>query len=467
VTTKTNKATGFKTTYSYNEVTGLLNSEKDHLGLVTKYEYDAFGRQTKATYPDRTYSVKTLQWCNDSNLPKALYYSYEEASGTSPVWTYYDVLGKEIRKEQYGFKKDAKITIDTEYNTKGQVWKVTEPYKQPEEASSDKQTYTYDDYGRIKTIVATAGTTTYDYDGLTTKTTTPNGVKEEVKNAAGQLVSSSVNGTSVEFTYWPSGLTKTATPKGGVAVETTFDLQGNKISLVDPDAGTITSKYNGFGELVWQEYIKKDENGNLKTIRTESLYDTAGRNYKTIINGVPTETKFSTTTGFVDWVKKENGHEVEYKYDGLGRVTTLTETVDGKSFSFKTTYDSFGREKTSTYPSGYSVSNYYTATGHLEQVKDPSGNNIWKGEIVNARGQFKQCLKGSKVISYDFDERGLPKTILSNGIINQFYKFKDDGNLEFRQDFVSNYKESFTYTTNKQLDSDFDFKGKSNLKIQC
>jgi hypothetical protein len=57
-------------------------------------------------------------------------------------------------------------------------------------------------------------------------------------------------------------------------------------------------------------------------------------------------------------------------------------------------------------------------------------------------------------IYFEYDEKNLPQSIVSDGIINQYYSFYDDLNLEYRQDLLSDQIESFTYTTStNQLES--------------
>ncbi len=452
VHTKTNDFTGFTNTYNYDEETGLLDSEEDHIGLITSYQYDDFGRNTVINYPDGTYTVKALQWNNGDGPTNALFYNYEESSGQSPLWTWYDDLGRIIRKDYYGYKRDSKIFVTTSYNNKGQKDYVSEPYAAE---MGQKTSYTYDDYGRVDKIVSPAGTTSYTYDGLTNTTTSPNGKTIETKNAAGQLVSSSVNGRVVDFTYWPSGQVKTSTPEGGVAVTTNYNLQGNRIEIVDPDGGIVTSEYNGFGELTLEQFVKTDEDGNQDTITTKNYYDDAGRNISSNVNGVNTTTDYNPTSGTINAItNSETGHQISYKYDDLGRITTTTENINDELFTFGTTYDSYGREESRTYPSGYSVTYKYTETGQLEQVLDPSGNNIWQGVSVYDDGQFKECKKGSKSINFTYEnERRLPQTIKSDGIIDMYYEFKEDGNLDYRKDYISGNSESFNYDDYNQLES--------------
>ncbi len=456
---KINDFTTFKTSYTYDESKGVLNTTTNHLGLTTSYKYDGFGRKIKTSFPDGTHAVNALQWANGNGPTGAKYYAYTERSGESPVWKWYDDLGREIRTESYGLDTNRKIWVDTDYNAIGQVQSVSEPYF-ANGVKKSAASYLYDELGRVTTLTTPMGNTTTVYGGLTTTVTSPNGVKEEVRNGAGQIMTSTVNGGAVSFDYWPSGLTKTATPAGGKAVKTFFNLQGRRIKLIDPDAGTIDSEYNGFGELTWEEHKKTKPDNTIETIRTTYNYDNAGRVLTTVRNGVTTTTVYNSSTGLVESIAKP-GHEVSYKYDEngmakLGRVTTTTEKIENdKSFSFKSGYDAFGRENRRTYPSGFYTTNHYNKYGYLTEVKSAGGKSIWKAIAANARGQLKRTKKGVLETSFAYDEeRGLPQTILADGVIDHHYIFNEKGNLQSREDFISHHLESFTYKPeNNQLAS--------------
>jgi YD repeat-containing protein len=65
------------------------------------------------------------------------------------------------------------------------------------------------------------------------------------------------NGKVVTYEYYPSGLVKKCYPYGELSenvqpLQMEYDLQGNRTKLIDPDAGTVVSKYNGLGELQWE-----------------------------------------------------------------------------------------------------------------------------------------------------------------------------------------------------------------------
>ncbi|WP_158648321.1 FG-GAP-like repeat-containing protein, partial [Candidatus Symbiothrix dinenymphae] len=279
IRSKTNHL-GETTTYDWDEARGLLNSENNRLGS-TSYKYDGWGRLTNTTYPDGLKSVATLQWAGSTagKPTNAKYYSYAETSGQSPVIIWYDALGRELRSESYGLSKK-KIWVDTEYNTKGQVYRVSEPYFDTG-TKTWASTYSYNIYGMIDSIVTPMGTTNYAYLGFTTIVTTPTDTKETTINAAGLVVSETTNEKTVNFTHYASGLVKTATPEGDPKLNhelsMEYDLQGNRTKLTDPDAGTITSKYDGWGQLT-EEKQKIHDNSY---VTTSYNYATSGLlNYK-------------------------------------------------------------------------------------------------------------------------------------------------------------------------------------------
>ncbi len=453
---RTEAATGFSTTYNYDENQGLLNYQVNHLGLKTSYEYDGFGRKTKTNLPDGRFAVTALQWRNGNGPSKAKYYKYTEISGKSPVWVWHDGLGRELRSETYGLHTNKKIITDTEYDNKGRVKQTFEPYFEGGTRST-AMAYEYDDYGRVTSASSpTLGTTKTTYNKLSTTVSSPNGTKTETYNAAGQLLTSTVNGRSVSYTYWPSGLAKTATPQGGTAVQTFYDLQGNRTKMIDPDAGTVENKYNGFGDMLWQKQTKSVLSGSSKIITTSYEYDGAGRVKSVTQNGKKTSHSY-TSQGFLNSVKNSD-HEIQYRYDEgrspkLGLITSHTEKVGGKSFTFRTEYDTYNRKKKRIYPSGFFVTNRYTKYGQLTEIKDRSGTSVWKAETANALGQVTKVRKGSKTTTFGYDNRHRPSSIVASGIIDQHYSFSEKGNLDFRRDDISKQKEVFTYDSHNQLQS--------------
>ncbi len=447
VTTKTDDYTSFATNYSYNINTGLLLSETDHQNRETMYEYDGFGRLIKTIYPDGIISVKAHQWANGNGPSGAEYYIYTETSGESPVWTWHDILGREMRTESYGLDESTKICVDTEYDSKGRLYRTSEPY-----FSGGSPTWavtnSYDNYNRITSQQTTMGTVTTNYSGLTTTVTSPDGTKATTVNAAGETVTSTVNGKSVSYTYHPSGLTKTATPEGGIALSMEYDLQGNRTELVDPDAGTITSLYNGFGELVWEKQDIHDADDQITTNYTylpNGLLSSISRNGET--------TNYTYDANYrIESISIANQHSQTFVYDSFDRVTSMSENIQGDIFTTSTTYDDFGRVKKETYPSGFYITNTYSGYGYLTEIKDDDGNSIWKAQTANAFGQLTQTSYGnSQSKTFGFNSKHQPISIVAGNAINHTYAFNDEGNLLYRQDNLTNQKEEFFYDTQNRL----------------
>ncbi len=447
VTTKTDDYTNFATNYSYNVNTGLLLSETDHQNRETTYEYDSFGRLIRTNYPDGIISVKAHQWANGNGPSGAKYYIYTETSGESPVWTWHDILGREMRTESYGLDESTKICVDTEYDSKGRLYRTSEPY-----FSGGSPTWavtnSYDDYNRITSQQTTMGTVTTNYSGLTTTITSPDGTKATTVNAAGETVTNTVNGKSVSYTYHPSGLTKTATPEGGIALSMEYDLQGNRTELVDPDAGTITSLYNGFGELVWE---KQDIHAADDQITTSYTYLPNGLLSSINRNGETTNYTYDANYR-IGSISIANQHSQTFGYDYFDRVTSMSENIQGDVFTTSTTYDDFGRVKKETYPSGFYITNTYSGYGYLTEIKDDDGNSIWKAEAANAFGQLTQTSYGnSQSKTFGFNSKHQPTSIVAGNAINNTYAFNDEGNLLYRQDNLTNQKEEFFYDTLNRL----------------
>jgi len=432
---------GQTTSYKWDSVTTLLKSETNRLGK-TEYTYNSQGQLVETKYPDGKRTAKVLQWAGNGNSYGAKYYSYSETSGSAPEYVWYDALGREMVSETYGLN-NKKISVFKEYLANGKLYRVSEPTFESS-AQSWAATYAYDPYGRTNTVTTLNGTTTTAYTGRKTTTTSPSGIIEQNQKSSGLLDFTIQNGKKVSFTYYPTGLTKTSIPEGGQSITTEYDLQGNRTKLIDPDAGTTESHFNGFGELLWSK--QSMHNGTLITT-TNTYAPTTGLLQNIVRNGETTSYHYDSKNR-IDSIGIIGKHAQSFVYDSFDRVTNHTEYINGKSFSSATEYDALGREKRHKYPSNYWTFNIYDNNGNLIEVRDDYNHSIWKPLEENARGQLTRVSRGGKETSFGFDSRGLPDSIVSPGIINMTYSFNTKGNLEYRQDNLASHtlqKEQFVY----------------------
>lgn len=435
-------------TYNYDEIKGTLTSEVSRLG-TTSYQYDSFGRLKLTTYPDGIKTAHALQWAgNTTGKPTGgIYYSYAETSGNSPVITWHDALGREIRQEQYGLN-NSKIWIDTEYDPGGRVYRISKPYFANTSVSWN-ETYTYDTYGRKSRISTPLGNTVYTYSGLTTTVSTPAGTVVTSINSAGWTASQTTYGKSVTFTHYPSGLVKTSTPQGGQALTMQYDLQGNRTRLVDPDAGIIRSKYNGFGELEW---TKQKIHTSGDSITTSNTYTAAGLLESVTRNGEVTNYIYDSYNR-ISKIAITGKHEQTFTYDNYDRITNVQEKIGNRVYNNQTVYDALGRVWREIYPSGYYTENVYDAYSNVVVVRDNSNRQILKNETENAFGQLTQVTRGSKTTSFGYDARNYPSSMVTSGIANMTTTFLSNGNLSLRKDNLTGCEERYGYDSMNRLTS--------------
>ena len=445
--TETDNQLNQTVTYNYDEPRGLLMAKIDRIG-TTSYQYDSFGRLKLTAYPDGIKIANALQWAGSiSGKPaNAKYYNYSETSGQSPVWVWYDNLGREIRRDSYGLN-GKKIMIGTEYDSKSNIYRTTDPYFE-NTTQTYAATYTYDSYGRPLNTVTPMGTTAYAYSGLTTTVTSPTGTRKTTVNNAGWTTVEETNGKKVSFDFYASGLVKTATPEGGQALSMAYDLQGNRIKLIDPDAGVITSKYDGWGQLMREA---QKINPVADSVVTTYNYYSSGLPNKKIRNGETTNYGYDNLYR-LKWVSIAGKHAQGFTYDSYDRIIQTNDTVDGsKVFVSKTEYDLLGNVYRETYPSGYYITDKYDKYGYLTGVTDGYGSGIWQALESNAKGQLTRYSQGNNSTTVGIDSRGFPTSIVCPNIINLSYSFNSKGNLDYRQDNLTGYKESFNYDATNRL----------------
>jgi RHS repeat-associated protein len=448
------------TNYNWNETTGLLNSTTDSRNRVTSYAYDSFGQLIETYYPDGTQKFSTKQWAGTGGVAGAVYYGISQGSGTASAIVWYDALGREIQSDTYGLNNN-KISASTEYYTsganKGRLYRVSEPYFASNTGSKiwSKTYTTYDDYGRPTLITTPMGNVTTEYNTLTTKVTTPEGTTETTLNSAGQTVTSKVNDKPVYYAYYASGLTKTNTPDGGQAITMVYNLQGNRIKLIDPDGGLTRSEYNGFGQLtkeVQRVHLSGDSISTVNTYKPDGRLESINRNSEVTNYIYDTSNK-----SIVNSISIANKNTQTFSFDEFDRVTGVTETITAngttKTYTTSKEYDALGRISKEIYPSGYYTKNTYDQYSNLTEVRDEvgAGHSIWKADTENARGQLTSVIKGTKTSTYGYDSNGMATSIYAPGVVDMTYHFTSNGNLEYRTDNRTTQQERFIYDVQNRL----------------
>ncbi len=455
--TTTTNALSQSETKTYDGRFGTVASLTGPNGLTTSWTYDNFGRKTLETRADSTTTSWTYTRCADipGVCPSFAANQAVEASTGAPTKTVYiDTLGREIRSEVQGFDGRARVT-DGSYDALGRLINSSKP-RYPGETVY-LTTFSYDILGRgIQTeepsVDGNVPRTVTTYNGLTVSVTLSNAgagtnmpagavqTKTSTKNSQGQPVTvTDTQGNTVTYTYDPFGNLLT-TNAGGVVTSLVYDLRGRKTSMADPDKGNWAYYYNALGELIRQT--------DAKSQTVTMSYDLLGRmTNRSEPDLVSTWTYDSCTKGIgkLCSVSATNGYSRLHGYDGLGRPSTLSITID-TAYSISTTYDSAGRVDTVTYPTGYAVKN------------DPDSTVYWTANAQNAAGQVTSELLGNSLTTtrtYDalFRMSAVTSTGTGGTVHNLAYTFDAVSNVSQRQDLTQSVTENFSYDTLNRLTS--------------
>ncbi|MDL2224480.1 FG-GAP-like repeat-containing protein, partial [Bacteroidales bacterium OttesenSCG-928-M06] len=252
-TTKETNALGEETYYTWNEQKDLLISKEDRLG-VTSYKYNRLGQVAEVYYPDGTMERNSSGWFSGAapvSSSDPYYYTLSEASGQAPAYTWYNASGQEILRETFDFKS-RKISVFNRYDDKGRLFRVSAPSRDSFPHVWDAE-YAYDVYGRDSLMITPTGRTTTTYQGKTTKVVSPLNTVIKTLTEEGLTATVNTDGKTVSYSYYASGKPHKVSPEGGKEIFFEYDLQGNRTKLTDPDAGIVTTLYNGWGQLCEQK----------------------------------------------------------------------------------------------------------------------------------------------------------------------------------------------------------------------
>lgn len=416
VTSATDHA-GNTTLRAFDPATGLCISETDCNGFQTTHTYDALGRPVLTTFPDGTTRATAYTDNGASGMSNVSGHVTVSESGKPQTTAYYDCLGRVIQTLTAGQGK-----IHTEYDHKGRIaWQSAVPTSGTETAVT---CFWYDNFGRLVKDSSLHSVNRYFYGiengGHHHYETVENAMGSQstkLYDAAGRVAEVRDGGGTVKYEYdryIDNGrvLDRTIIITGGNTTTILADSRGNRTRLVDPDAGTTTSTYNPWGKPVTQTDGKGDV--------TSMTYDSQGRMVtKSYTLGVATETYSYTygtdapSKGKLVRVSKDDNTCLEYGYDALGRVSSVTRHISGTSYTHTYSYDADGKLETVEFPDGFTLRREYDTYGRLKCLKDNStGEEIYSVASRNKLGQPKVCWFGNETgVRYSYDDAGKPTNI--------------------------------------------------------
>lgn len=452
--TSTTNAMGQVSTATYDPMYGTMKTLTDPNGLTTHYDSSPLGTFSKTTSPDGITTTTVTRWAKDhKHAPlNALYYNWQQTSGSPEGMVFYHKTGVELRSVTFGFDGSA-LYVDKIYDNKGLVHKESLPYKKGENPIYTE--YLYDDYNRLETVISpdnTTSTTTYSANKVSVTTTSENNeitrTSSKKYNAAGWLIESTDNKNNiVKNEYYCNGSLRKSYIMGqaSTAITLEYDDRGNRTLLTDPNYGRMASLYNAFGEIEEQtnphnELIRFSYNKLSQTTSETSIEGTIDWLYSAAPGRI----------GTLESINKSN-HQTNYSYDNYLRPISVTEIIAGESYTTHFTYNELGWPETTTHPTGITIREGYNQWGYHTTVKiDIAGQQLWKTEDVSPLGMVTRFKTGNGLVTeqtfHPLSMRIQTVKTLKTGsapVQDLEYAWYALGNLQYRKKGA--LTESFTY----------------------
>jgi YD repeat-containing protein len=258
-------------TKAYDNRFGGLTSLIGPNSLTTSWNYDSFGRKTRESRADGTYTIWSYKLCTESgaNCPSSVgpatvawvmieqSHAQNAAISAPEKRRYHDILNRAVRTQTLGFdgagNTAAAVVQDTEYNAKGQVDRQSRPYALNTETPMWTN-FEYDALGRVTSEshpdAGGIAITAFNYNALiTTRTRTVSVLGTDIQN--GQWSTPTITATqgpspwignhpaTVSWTSTNASVVTykcTSTGAGFTANQTSAALSGTSASVTASDA---------------------------------------------------------------------------------------------------------------------------------------------------------------------------------------------------------------------------------------
>jgi RHS repeat-associated protein len=455
-----------QTAYDYRLSVPL--NETDPNGQVTRAEYDVLGRLTAIRRPGDESGLPSLAL----SYHEALTYFWTEARqnlddvNQLTVRKIYTGLGQLVQAQQANVQlpEGARdLVSDTFYDASGRVVRQSVPYAQPllegyhQPDISQLATQTeYDTFGRpwkvtqpdgsaVTTTIALAaeGGRVYQQVTVADAAGIPTTQWADTFGRTTRVVPQI--GPHLEYLYDPAGRLKQvnniAADSEVFSTTLTYDLAGRKLAMDDPDMGIWQYEYDALGNLLRQ----KDALGTqiaftydglnritLKAVTPGSSVISSGNVaylYDQGPNALGQRTGMIDAAGTVAWAYNRNGQVISQ---------TRTITAVNRSYTIRSAYNDAGQLTAITYPDGEVVTNSYNRNGQPLGLQSSYGEALVRGAEYDTFARLIKMTFGNELTThydyYDPDEQGgrlrsLRVGDLPNPLLMMEYNYDRVGNI--------------------------------------
>ncbi|MDH4055663.1 MAG: DUF4329 domain-containing protein [Gammaproteobacteria bacterium] len=470
------------TTLGWDAAKAVQTSTTDPNGHVVSSLYDEFGRKTRDTRVDGTYTTYTLTACTSGNSYCGTSYSRvktklralaKNTAGTEIRYddSFVDKMDRPVQSERQTLG-GAVSRVRTIYDTLGRVSQQSAPSFAVTPAYNS--TTTYDLLNRPTQISRPIDVgnpalqyTITDYFGLTTTTTDAEGkISTKVSDALGRVYRSIDHaGYYQQFEYDAFGSVRRVSDAAGnnlMQATYAYGIEAHRLSSDDMDMGAWTYSPNALGELV--AYT------DAKAQNFSATFDQLSRPLTRTEPGASATWTWGTSAaahniGALAMIST-SGHSESFSYDTKGRISQRTIVSDATyliNYAFDATTGLLDSLQYPTSTSSYRLKLKYTYQyGMLQKVSDFAvpATVFWQANAVDARGNVIQQTLGNGLQSIrGFDEvTGLPDYIQSGPggsatLQNLELIWNKVGSLTQRKDGKRSLTEDFLYDDLHRLDN--------------
>ncbi len=407
---------------SLGQVTEMRSFETGGFILV-KREYDAIGRVSKSSNPHRPYLNETPDWTEtqyDSlgrvSKVKATDNTEVVSSYTGNATTVTDAGGKVRRSIRNSLDQLTRIDEPNSLNDLGPIDNPTQP-----------TSYTYNANGQLVKVTQGGQSRYFLFDSLGRLIRLRQPEQEANPNLA---LSDPITGNGA----WSSG--------------STYDLNGNALTITDAKNITITQSHDALNRPLTRSYSNT-------TPTVTYTYD---------------DPSISFSKGQLTKVSSSISVTENTEFDSLGRVRAHKQTTDGQAYTTGYTYTLSGALFEETYPSGRIVKSTTNTEGRLSDVSSkkvgqPSfqtladnfaytphglisqmrfGNNRWESTQFNVRMQPSRFALGTSAGATDVFSASYEYGEIDAG--GNFNASKNNGNIARQTISVSGLSQPFVQT---------------------
>lgn len=369
-------------------IIGTISPDPDGAGHLafpaTRTTYDAGGK------PILVETGELASWQSQNIVPR----NWIGFTVHSSIATLYDNRGRKIRETVRG--SDGLVTAITEYSYDSLGRLICTAQRMSNIAIGDACTQNlpagphgadritrnvYDAADQLLTVQRAVGTSLQqDYARYTY---TPNGLQASVIDANGNRATFAYDGHD-RLARWNFPSATTLGQSSATDFEAYgYDNNGNRTSLRKRDGSIITFQYDALNRVTAKIV---PERADLGATHTRDVY------YSYDLRGLQTGARFDSPAG----------EGISTTFDGFGRATSTTLTMDGVSRRIDHAYDRNGNSTRITHPDGLYFDMEYDG---LNRMRNASWNGAAPFMTIayNERGMRSSIVRGGSSTGYSYD----------------------------------------------------------------